>query len=44
MTVLRQSCAVYSRNLRICNLGINHENVRIFDLWTGKPKKLAALQ
>jgi hypothetical protein len=28
-TVFRQSCAVFCRNLRICDLRISHKNVRI---------------
>jgi hypothetical protein len=30
-----QSCAVFFRNLGICDLWINHENMQIFDLRTG---------
>jgi hypothetical protein len=35
-TVLRQSCEVFSSNLRICDLRINRENLRIWDFRTGK--------
>jgi hypothetical protein len=35
-TVLRQSCTVFCRNLRICDLRINHKNLR-----TGTHKKFA---
>jgi hypothetical protein len=44
MNVLRQSCAVFCRHLRICDLGISRENLRICDLWTGTQKKFADLQ
>jgi hypothetical protein len=31
MTAWRQSCAVFCGNLRICDLQINHENLRIYN-------------
>jgi hypothetical protein len=34
MTVLRQSCAVFCDKLRIRNLRISHENLRICDVRT----------
>ncbi len=37
-TVLRQSCEVFCRNLRICDLRINRKNLRIWDFRTGTPK------
>jgi hypothetical protein len=32
MTVLRLSCVVFCKNLRICDLRITHENLRICGL------------
>ncbi len=43
-TVFRQSCAVFWKNLRICDLRINHENLQICYLRTGTPKKSADLR
>jgi hypothetical protein len=42
--VLRKSCAVFCRNLRICNLRINVKELRICDLRTGIPKKFVDLR
>ncbi len=35
--VFRLSCAVFCRNLWICDLWVNQENLRICDLRTGTP-------
>jgi hypothetical protein len=43
-TVLTQNRAVLFKNKLICELRINHENLRICDLQTGKPKKFADLR
>jgi hypothetical protein len=44
MTVLKQSCALFCRNLRIFYLKINHKNLRICYLRNGTPKKLSDLR
>ncbi len=44
MTALRHSCAEFCRNLQFCDLQKNQKNLRICDLRTGTPKKLADLQ
>ncbi len=44
MTVLRQSSALFCRNLQICDLWINHKNLRICDFWANTPKKFADMQ
>jgi hypothetical protein len=44
MTALRHSCAEFCRNLQFCDLQKNHTNLRICDLRTGTPKKLADLR
>jgi hypothetical protein len=43
-TVLRQSCRIFCRNLRICNDRIINIKLRICDLRTGIPKKFADLR
>ncbi len=43
-TVMRQSCALYCGNLRICDLQINHENLRTCDLRTSTQKIFAYLR
>jgi hypothetical protein len=42
-TVWRQSCAVFCRNLRSCDLLINNKNLRICDLRSRIPKTFADL-
>jgi hypothetical protein len=41
---LRQSCAVFFRNLQICDLWINHKKFPICDLLTGTPNKFGDLR
>jgi hypothetical protein len=43
-TVLRRSSVVICRNLRICDLRINHQNLRVCDLRSNTPKKFADLR
>jgi hypothetical protein len=44
MTVLRQSSALFCRNLQICDLWINHKNLLICDFWTNSPRKFADMR
>jgi hypothetical protein len=44
MTVLRQSSALFRRNLQICDLWINHKNLLICDFWTNSPRKFADMR
>jgi hypothetical protein len=44
MAALRQSCAIFCGHLRICDLLINHKNLRMCDLRTGTPKRCADLR
>jgi hypothetical protein len=41
---LRRSSVVFCRNLRICDLRINHKKLRVCDLRTNTPKKFADLR
>ncbi len=40
MTVWRQRCAVFGKNMRICDFWVNKKA----DSWTGKAKKFADLR
>jgi hypothetical protein len=42
-TVLGQICAVFCKNLLICDFRINHENMWICDVRPGTPQKFVDL-